>query len=209
MRFTPKGLAAFTGVVVAGAVTGLLVAALVVGRSDRIVQGVEVSGVNLGGLRMPAAAATLRNWSRQEAKTRIVLTALNTHWNGSYAALGARIDWKTAAQRAYRVGRGGSIVDRVVCCLLPGGPGKRFAAPLLISRPRLEKTIDKVASAIDRPHKDARLRVVGRVLQIQQDACGIKVNRELIRRCNRTGAAGRKAHSATARRGRQAQGRRI
>ena len=79
------------------------------------------------------------------------------------------------------------IFNRVICCLSSYGEGKHFDAPVLISRPRLERTIDKVADAIDRPHKDARLKAVKGVLQVQQDVCGIKVDNDAVRVSGHTG----------------------
>lgn len=45
----------------------------------------------------------------------------------------------------------------------------------------MDGIVGKVARSIDRPHRDARLRVAGGRLEVIPDGCGIKVNREEAR----------------------------
>jgi vancomycin resistance protein VanW len=77
---------------------------------------------------------------------------------------------------AYAVGREGDIIRRAVCVLTNGGIGKQIGVPVVVDESRVTKTIDKVAKAVNRPHKNASLKTVGGRLEIVDDSCGIKLD---------------------------------
>lgn len=148
------------------------------GRSDRICRGVSVSGVELGGLSRAMAENRVRAWSRERMDQRIVLTALDSRWGGLLSDFGARVEWQSAVDKAFAVGREGSVARRALDVLSSGGDGKRITAEIRLDRSRLEKTISKAASAVNRPHRDARVKVVDGRLQVEQDVCGIELSQK-------------------------------
>jgi len=143
---------------------------------DRICGWVRVNGVDLGGLHRDQAERVLQSWAAKQARREITLTAMDRRWRGTLAGLGLGADWRDAADRAYAIGRAGGLVSRAVCVLTPGGRGKHIAARLLIDRRRLQRTLLKVAAAINVAHKDARIGLVDSRIEIKQDSCGIKLD---------------------------------
>lgn len=168
------------GVVAACVVVALLVVVLGItlrfAGLDRICSGVSVSGIDLGGLGRDEAGAIVQEWAGKQAHRDVTLTAMDRRWSGTLASLGVRIDWQDAVGRAYDVGRKGNILNRAVCVLTSGGSGKRIAAPLLIDRDRLARTLRKAGRAVSVPHKDAKIRVVESTIEILQDSCGTKLD---------------------------------
>lgn len=176
MRVTPSRLAVGLALIVAAAFIGVLVATLAFDRSDRICRGVKVSGVSVGGLTKEVAAEHVRDWARHRNKQEITFTALDKRWMGTLQDLGARIDVQDVVNRAFAVGREGSIFSRIICTLTPNGAGKQIDAKVLVDKDRIRKTISKIAKAINRQHKDARMTVVDDQLHVEQDSSGIKLN---------------------------------
>ena len=146
--------------------------------SGRICKGVAVSGIELSGKTKAAATGEVRNWARERVEQKITLTALDTRWTGAVSAFGARVDWEDAVERAYAVGRAGGIFTRVRSVLFTNGSHKRITANIVVDESQVKHTIGKVAEAINRPHKDASVKVVDGLLEIEQDAWGIKLNEE-------------------------------
>ncbi len=178
MIITRGRVAAVAGIVVAAAVATVLGIVLSFGRSDRICRGVTISGVDVGGMTRTDAGKMMQSWARERLDQRIVLTALDSRFGGMLADFGARVAWQEAVDRAYTVGRKGSIIERAVCVLSLGGTGKRITADVIFDQARLRKTIIKAARAVNRPHKNAKMRVVGGRLEVQQDINGIKLDEE-------------------------------
>lgn len=146
--------------------------------SDRIARGVSVSGIELGGMRRAEAERVLQCWAVRQARRDVTLIALDRRWSGPLAALGLSIDWRDAADRAYAVGRTGGVLNRVISVLTPAGEGKRITARLRVDRLLLQRTLRKVAETVNRPHTDARIRIVDSRIEIKQDGCGIKLDEE-------------------------------
>lgn len=165
------------GVVVVCALVALAIT-LVFGNGDTICKGVSVSGIDIGGMPKAKAASAVRQWAHERVHRNITLTALERRWSGTLASLGLRIDWQGSVDRAFLVGRKGSILNRAICVLTSGGSGKHIAATRLIDPTQLGRTLTKVAETVNRPHEDARLVVVDGRLQVRQDSSGIKLDKE-------------------------------
>lgn len=164
--------------VAAALLAGAYIIALHFASSDRIAKGVSVSGIELGRVRRAEAERVLQSWAACQARRDVTLTALDRRWSGPLAALGLSIDWRDAASRAYAVGRTSSVLDRVISVLTSAGKGKRITARLRVDRLLMQRTLRKVAEAVNRPHTDARIRVVDSRIEIKQDSCGIKLDEE-------------------------------
>ena len=178
VRFRPRRLAAAVAAVVAVTSAGMTAVVVFYGRGDRICKGVTVSGVQIGGLAKKQAARAIRAYARERTNRGVVLTALDCRWTGTPAAFGARVEWQKAIDDAFAVGREGNIVHRAVCVLTSGGAGKRIRAETVLDPSQLKRTLDKVAKAVNRPYKDASIKVVDDRLEIEQDAWGIKLNEQ-------------------------------
>lgn len=144
--------------------------------SDKICNGVSISGVAVGGLTRQEAEAAVRGWARERLQERVTLTALDTRWLGTVAGFGADIKWQKAIDQAFTIGRTGSIFSRMQSVLFSSGKEKKIRTGFALNKEELEKTIDKVADAVNKPRKDARLNVIGDELHIEQDVIGIKLD---------------------------------
>ncbi len=152
------------------------------GRGGRVCRDVTVSSIVVGGLTRSEAAARIDAWAAERVKRRVTLTALDARWIGTLTELGVRVDTRGALDRAMAVGRKGNLLERATCVLTRWGGGKRFGAKLLMDETRLRETIGKLARQVNRPHKDARLRVVDNRLEVRPEGCGIRVNQEVAAR---------------------------
>ena len=178
LRFGRRRLAIGLAVAAAVAAMGITIVTVSFGRGDRICRGVTVSGVDVGGLSKSEAARTIQAWARLQTNRGVVLTALDSRWTGTPAAFGARIEWQKAVNEAFAVAREGNMLHRAVCVLTSGGAGKQIRAETVLDPAQLSLTVDKVAKAINRPHKDAAIKLVDDRLEIGQDAWGIKLSEE-------------------------------
>jgi len=124
------------------------------------------------------ARRAVANWAEGRLRRRITLIALDQRWNGSLKDFGANVAIDDAVEKAFAVGRTGNILRRALCLLPFAGAGKRIIARIALEPRKLDGVLRKVARSIDRPHRDAALRVVANRLQVVPDGCGIKVNRD-------------------------------
>ncbi|MDH7601413.1 MAG: VanW family protein [Armatimonadota bacterium] len=145
-------------------------------RSDHICRDVTVSGVRIGGLPRNQARVALERWADLQLKRRITLVALDSRWTSSLSDLGFSVSVDSLLDRAYRVGREGSVINRAVCVLTPWGLGKHISAGMRADEVVLRRVVRSLARRVDRPHKDARLKVVSGRLEVVPDECGIKLD---------------------------------
>jgi vancomycin resistance protein YoaR len=162
---------------------GIVVCALVVvalavrfRTSATICRGVSIATVDVGGLSKDQASSAVQNWAREQASKNITLVALDRRWSGALSDMGVRIDWQPSIEQAYSLGRNDFSLNSIICALTSGGTGKSIAPRVLIDHSRLEKTLHKVAQAVNAPHKDARLKIVDSKLEIQQDVVGLQLD---------------------------------
>ncbi len=146
---------------------------------DRIAKGVVVSGIELGRMPRDQAEHTVQSWAAKQAHRDITLTAMDRRWNGPLASLGLSVGLARRRRSRFR-GRphGGLFDSRDLRARLRSGRGKHITARLRVDRLVLQRTLRKVADAVNRPHKDARIQVVDSRLEITQDSCGIKLDED-------------------------------
>ncbi len=161
-----------------GISVGLLAALWSFTRSDRICRGVVVSGVAIGGMSRADASAALNQWHRDLSNRIITLTAMDGRWQGTLKDLDARADTRAALDRAFSIGRTGGLVERIRCALSSGGEGKRYRIRFDVDPKKLGAAIAQVARHVDKPHRDASLRILDGRLQVRPEALGVKVDRE-------------------------------
>ena len=90
-----------------GAVLGLVVAAALIFQvvyADRIVAGVRVLGLDLGGQSPDAGRALLEGSAVQLTQQMVTLHGGGREWQLTAAELGMRVDADTMVQQAYEIG---------------------------------------------------------------------------------------------------------
>lgn len=178
MKLGASRKAILIALVVVVPIAAALVKTLSFGACDRICNGVKISGVSVAGMSRAQARKIMRVWAVRRADRRITLTALNSRWVGSIADFGAHVKWKESVDQAMAVGRNGNIVNRMICVVTPKGCGKHIRAKIVLDMNEIEKTIDKIAKAVSRPHRDAKIKVVDKHLEVEQDSIGIKLDED-------------------------------
>lgn len=177
MIWLKRVVGAVAVIVVFTALYALLSVALFA-RQDRICAGVKMAGVDLGGRSSLEAERFIRSWWVEKSRETIVLTALDTRLTVKPKDVGASIQVRKAVSEAMQFGRGGPILTRVKDVLTKDGAHKRVVPPITVNSETLMEALKGISQRIDRPYKDARLRVVAGRLSVEPEHSGIKINEE-------------------------------
>ncbi|MBC8101379.1 MAG: VanW family protein, partial [Cytophagales bacterium] len=140
---------------------GVAVAARAAGQGDRsrIVPGVRVAGVAVGGLSEDEAREKLRAWARTQSGKAVTLKAPQSGrtWNLSLAEAGGRFDMDGSLAKAIAVGKDESWWERVVY-----GQRERDVAiepEFRLNEAMLEKQIVRIGKIVHVEPKNARGKV--------------------------------------------------
>ena len=153
-------------------------------RADTIAEGVQIAGIDVGGLRAGQARRLLE--ARFEARLRqpVQLEYADHRFVVRPTTAGVRIDVAAMVDAAVQVSRQGGLAHRVLRDLR----GKPVAASIplrgALSSARLETLVDHVARVLDRPARNARVvpRPLGTGLVIVESKPGLAVKRPALTR---------------------------
>ncbi len=141
-------------VVVAGG--GALVGLLYAGSGDRIAKGVQIQGVDVGGLTAGQARAKLEHRAAALAQVPVTFTAAGHEWRLRPVSLGVEADWDAAVERALNQADGiGPIrgFRRIGVRVF----GADVSPPTRVLERSLAYEVGRMSAAVDRPHRDAAL----------------------------------------------------
>lgn len=128
--------------------------------AGQVFPGVKVGDVSVGGMTKDAAAAKLRPWLGERASETMTLKAPDFLRKVTASDLGATYDTAAAVDAAYSVGRSGSVLEQAVTQVSASLSGHPVEAPgLRIDRAKLASAIAGWAREIDRPVKDATIKL--------------------------------------------------
>jgi len=137
--------------------------------ADRIHPGVRALGMDLGGLRPEEARAALSARLAAFAQEPLVFEYDDRTWETTPTALGLRLDVAALADAAYAVGRQGGPLEHLI---RPAAAlfGRRDLPqpPALLDEARVQRYLEDLAAAVDRPLADAQLSIDpdGRVVYV-------------------------------------------
>ncbi len=164
--------------------------------ADRIYPGVQVAGVDVGGLTIAAAEERLAERFRTFEGRTLTLQGVDVRIQLTPRDLGFAPDPHHLAGEAYRFGRGGSPLavalgpavaksqaENVALCRTPCGPANEssFRSNPLVDITKLTLLVDSLAAQIDRPARDASL-VTEPEIAIQPEQNGRILDRDQSRR---------------------------
>ena len=135
------------------------------GSSDRIAAGVEIAGVNVGGLTSSQAHQKLEKASRKLTWVPVKLVAKGKRFEVAPAQLGIAVDWDAAIARARRDGDGTGPLrgfKRLEMRLL----GSHIKPPVKLSSPALKALLATIAKRVDKPALEPALVVNGAQLSV-------------------------------------------
>jgi vancomycin resistance protein YoaR len=138
------------------AVVAALVGLLFAGSPDRLADGVRVAGVDVGGLTVGKAVATLEARAARMAERPVIFTAGGERFPVKPAALGIDVDWRAAVAAARHEGDGFGPV-RGLRRLHVRVFGAEVAPPVGAYDAALDFKIGQLSKAIDREHVEASL----------------------------------------------------
>jgi vancomycin resistance protein YoaR len=179
----------FALLAVVGSALGLAFA----GSPQRIAAGVRIDGVNVGGKTPAEAERLLERRAQALAGVPVVFTAAEKRWRVTPRKLGVRADWHAAVELARREGDGFGpfrgfrrIGVRVF--------GAQVVPPSRVYEGALTFELDRFARAIDRPHRDPRLRLRGLQPVVVDGATGRRLDRRASARVVVAALAGFSRH---------------
>ncbi len=126
------------------------------GSADTLARGTRVAGVDVGGLGATQARRTLAARWQQVARTPVAFTFGSRRFAISARRLEVEPDWTAAVASAEHQGDGFGFLRgyrRLELKLFPA----HVAPPARVSATALAYELDRIAAAIDRPHRDAAL----------------------------------------------------
>jgi vancomycin resistance protein YoaR len=137
-----------------------LVGLIFAGSSDRIATGVKVAGVDVSGLTVDQARMLLQRRAARLQHVPVVFVSGAHRWAITPARLGVKVDWAAAVQSAQRRGDGFGPL-RGLRRLEVRVFGAQVSPPVQAWNPALTYQLSLFAKGIDRPHRDASLRLHG------------------------------------------------
>lgn len=152
--------------------------ALVYINSNKIVNGVSVSGVNIGGLTKEEAQIKLRSKAKERLNKQIVLSVDDTRYFGTASSFGASIKWQQSLENAFALGRDADFLKRIKAVIFTNIPEKQLQFPVSLNENFIKSTIKKAAAKINRPHENAKLIKINGQLTTISEKNGIKLDEE-------------------------------
>ncbi len=151
------------------------------GSPSTIAEGVRINGVEVGGLTAEEAIQVLERRSSALADVPIVFTTGKRRWSIRPSKVGLEVDWRGAVEAARHGGDGFGPV-RGFRRLRVRFFGVDVTPSAQVFAPALDVRIRTIAAVLDRPHREAAVRLVGLRPVIVPDQPGRLLDRKLAAR---------------------------
>lgn len=150
--------------------------------AGRIFPGVQVAGIQVGGLRPQEAALRISEGVNYPLQGRILFRDGDQIWVTTPAELGLVLDSEGSARGAYQVGRSGWLLERVRTQFYAWYTGHSIAPNLIYDQRMAYAYLNKLAKEIDRPTIEARLELQGTDVVVLPGQVGrfIDISRSLV-----------------------------
>jgi len=149
--------------------------------ATRIVPGVRVAGVAVGGLTREEAHAALFPAQLAFGRAPVLVIDADTVWPTTNADLGVTLDVEAATSLAFSVGRRGAPSERVEQVARATAGAVDLGWPRLATDARLDAFIDRIANEIDRAPIDGAVAIDAGVPSVTAPAPGLRLDRALLR----------------------------
>ena len=160
------------------AVLTALVGLAFAGSEVRIAEGVQIAGVDVGGLTRNQARAVLVSRFERVERTPIVFTAGGREFPIKATTLGVEADWSAAIESAAREGQGFGPV-RGFKRLQTRFFGSEIAPPVQVYEAALDFKLAGLARAIDQSHVEAKLVRRGLAIEVVPGQPGRRLARDV------------------------------
>lgn len=120
--------------------------------------GITVNGVSIGGMSMEQALEALQSHTAQQSEAfAIAITFGEKRWRITSEEVPVRFDTEEVLERAYALGRRGSLKQRYSDIQMLKNGGASYATGLGYDKEKVRELTDVVVSRIDQPATDASL----------------------------------------------------
>jgi vancomycin resistance protein YoaR len=167
-------------VVAAAVVVGLGIGFVFAGSSDTLARGTQIGGVDVGGLSSKKATALLERRADRLATVPVAFTVGDRTFRLTPKELGVSADWAGAVQEAERNGGGFGPVRGYRRLELRFSPADLTPAVRSYDA-AVTYELGRIARAVDRPHREARLVRHGLHVTAEPAATGRVLAREQAR----------------------------
>lgn len=142
------------------ALAALIVAFAYAGSPSRIAGGVTIAGVDVGGLTAAEAERRLERRAAALDRVPLVIRVGRRTYRLRASQLGIAADWRQAVAKALDRGDGTSPF-RGFRRLYLSLAGADVSPPAVVYRPGLEYRLERMARAVDVPHREAAIALRG------------------------------------------------
>lgn len=140
--------------------------------ADRIYPNVAIQGVNLSETTKDEAAQKVQQTFAAFFKQPITITYQGQTWKPSPADLGVKADVQREIDRAYNFGRGNGLVNNVLQVSEIYQEGRDLPLRISIDAQKLKSYLERVAADIERPAREAEVRIVDARVEATESATG-------------------------------------
>ncbi len=124
---------------------------------NKIYPGVSVAGIEVGGMTLPQAMATINARSTQSLSRPLTIQAGDQTWTITGQELGIRVDVEATANKAYAVGRQGSFLADMLTHLYLLAVPRDLEVVMSYDTGPINQVLQRLAGEINRPPQDAQL----------------------------------------------------
>jgi vancomycin resistance protein YoaR len=177
-RKSPRGRALRYTLLGAGGLALLLVVIgfAFSGSSSSLPAGAEIADVDVGGLSPQAAQRELEQRALELRRVPVVFTHKDRRFAIRPSSLAVEVDWAAAVEAARREGEGLGPVQglrRIGVRFF----GAEVSPAVDVYEPALERQLNRIAAALDDPHRDASIRLRGLEPRIVKGREGVVLDR--------------------------------
>jgi len=185
-------LALLIGLVIFGLSLFLMFLGTQIWFAGRVLPGVRVDGIEVGGLRPQEAEERIAGAFSYPQDGKILLRDGDRVWVASPAQLGLALDAQASAQSAYKIGRSGWILGQVKTRFYTWYSGHDMAPSLIFDQRIAHAYLTGIAREIDKPTIEASLELkgtevvvnagqVGRTVDIQKSLLLVTLQTQTLR----------------------------
>jgi vancomycin resistance protein YoaR len=159
------------------AVAAIAAAIVYAGSPDALARGIEIDGVDVGGLSAAQAKRTLERRSRAALGKPVSFVVAGHAFQLKAADIRLRPDWAAAVSKARDAGDGFGPLRgfrRIGLRLF----GDRLTAAADYDRVKLQAVVARIATAVDRPHRDAAVVRHGLMPAVERARVGRVLDRD-------------------------------
>ena len=141
---------------------------------DRIANGVEIAGVDVGGLSPREAQIRVKSQVADQLEQPITVTHGTKRFTLSAQDAGLRTDVGGMVDEALDASRKGNIISRVARDVTGGEEDARVRARVSYSKAATARLVERVRKGVDRPAQDAKVNFPSLTQVSEKDGVAVK-----------------------------------